>query len=408
MSGGKRDTRPAGVSDPAADLSAERATLSRSMRLLHTADWHLGRTFHGASLLDAQAIAVDHVVAVARSERPDAIVLAGDVYDRALPPREAVALFDEALTRMAECCPVVLISGNHDSPTRLGYGSGLLDRAGVHVRTDVRQIAEPITLADGLVYCIPYLEPDLVRHELGVEQRGHDVVLAAAAASIRADRGRRGAQAPLAVVAHAFVAGAATSDSERDLTVGGSESVPASAFEGLGYVALGHLHRPQTAGGCGRYAGSPLAFSFSEAGQHKSLALVEVSASGRHSAELHDFPVPRPLARLRGTLDELLTDARFAGHEDAWVQATLTDGVRPRDAMPRLRERFPYAAELAFDPEGATAVPGSGYGERITGIKDGDLLLRFVGDLRGTPATPPERDLLDRALAAGRGAEAGA
>src|SRR3954447_18269756 len=127
-------------------------------RFLHTADWHLGRPFHGESLLDAQAAAIDHVVEVARRERVDAVLLAGDLYDRALPPVDAVRLADEALSRLSEICPVVVISGNHDSAARLGFGSSLFDRAGVHVRTAVAGLASPIVLDGTCMYAIPYLE----------------------------------------------------------------------------------------------------------------------------------------------------------------------------------------------------------------------------------------------------------
>src|SRR3954447_19201435 len=146
-------------------------------RFLHTADWHLGRSFHGESLLDAQAAAIDHVVETARAARVGAGVLAGDVYDRALPPVGAVRLADEALRRLSETCLVVVISGNHDSAPRLGFGSGLLARAGLHVRTDLHRLAEPVVLDGAWIYGIPYLEPDLARAPLGCDGRGHGAVL---------------------------------------------------------------------------------------------------------------------------------------------------------------------------------------------------------------------------------------
>jgi DNA repair protein SbcD/Mre11 len=161
------------------------------MRFLHTADWHLGRPFHGESLLDVQAAAVDHVAAVAREHAVDAVLVAGDLYDRALPPVDAVRLADEALARLSEICPVVVISGNHDSATRLGFGSGLLARAGVHVRTDPRACGRPVVLGDACVYAIPYLEPDVTRAVLGCEERGHAAVLGAAMGAVRADLASR-------------------------------------------------------------------------------------------------------------------------------------------------------------------------------------------------------------------------
>jgi exonuclease SbcD len=377
------------------------------MRLLHTADWHLGRAFHGEELLSAQAAFADFVVEVAREQRVDAVSIAGDLYDRALPPVDAVRLASEALARLAEHAPVLAISGNHDSAARLGFGAELLARAGVHVCTDPAAVGRPIAVADGWVYPIPYLEPDLVREPLGVEERSHAAALAAAMARVRADVAARGAaSAPVAVMAHAFVAGAMPSESERDLAVGGASSVPASAFDGADYVALGHLHGPQVvAGGLGRYAGSPLAFSFSEAGQAKSVALVEVTTGAPPLVELLPCPIPRALATLRGTLDALLADPRHAGSEVAWVQATLTDPVRPADAMERLRRRFPHAVALLFDPQGARAVPGDSY-QRLRGLDDDELVQRFVADTRGRAADDDELALLRDALTARRVAEA--
>jgi len=373
------------------------------MRLLHTADWHLGRAFHGEDLLSAQAAFVDFLVAAAREAAVDGVLIAGDLYDRALPPVDAVRLASEALARLAEVAPVLAISGNHDSAARLGFGAELLASAGLHIHTDPRSIAAPIPLADGWVYAVPYLEPDLVREAMGIEERSHAAAMSAAMALVREDAARR--EGPVVVMAHAFVAGGMPSESERDLAVGGAANVPAFAFEGADYVALGHLHGPQAVGGgLGRYAGSPLAFSFSEAGQAKSVAVVDATAGALPLVELLPAPVPRVLASLRGTLDELLADPRLSEHEGAWVQATLTDPVRPADAMERLRKRFPHAVALAFDPQGARDLPGDSY-QRLRGLDDDELVQRFVSDTRGRDADDDELALLRDALTARRVAE---
>jgi exonuclease SbcD len=409
-------------------------------RFLHTADWHLGRAFHGEDLLREQAAFVDFVVEVARAQRVDGILLAGDVYDRALPPVDAVRLASEALSRLAEVAPVVVISGNHDSAARLGFGAELFARARVHVATDPAAVGTPVAVGGALVYPLPYLEPDLVREPLGVEERSHAAVLGAAMARVRADVAARragggaAASAPVVVMAHAFVSGAAGSESERDLAVGGAAHVPPGVFAGADYVALGHLHGPQlVGGGAGRYAGSPLAFSFGEATQRKSVAIVEVGggagangraasgggagalsgdaagtqpgAAGAARVELIAAPVPRALASLRGTLDELLADPRLRDRERDWVQATLTDPVRPSDAMERLRARFPHAVVLAFDPQGDAGAPGDSY-QRLRGLDDDELLRRFVADVRGSGAEDDELTLLRDALTARRVAEA--
>jgi exonuclease SbcD len=372
------------------------------MRILHTADWHLGRSFHGESLLDAQAAAVDHVVETARAERVGAVVIAGDLYDRALPPVDAVRLADDALRRLSEVCPVVVISGNHDSAPRLGFGSGLLARAGLHVRTDLAALAQPVVLDGAWIYGIPYLEPDLARTPLGCEGRGHGPVLEAAMDRVRADLARRPAGTRAVVVAHAFVAGAAPCDSERDLAVGGAATVSAATFAGADYVALGHLHGPQRIGSRARYSGSPVAFSFSEARHRKSLALVDLDSG---EAQLAEVPVTRGLAVLRGTLETLLTDPALVVHERDWVEATITDPARPADAMERLRRRFPGAVLLTFEPEGAAAADCGSYAERLRGLDDQQLLASFVRDVRGAEAGEEELILLRDALTAGRVAE---
>src|SRR5690242_2349885 len=205
------------------------------MRFLHTSDWHLGRSFHRVSLLDAQRAFLDHLVATARGVAVDAVLVAGDVYDRAVPPLAAVELYDEALHRLADLgTPTVMISGNHDSARRLGVGAGLMGRAGIHLRTDPATCHRPVVLADAhgdvAVYGLPYLEPALVRAEFAAERSDHTAVLRAAADRVRADLATRPSGTRGVVLAHAFVTGGAGCDSERDITAGGVASVPASLF----------------------------------------------------------------------------------------------------------------------------------------------------------------------------------
>lgn len=367
------------------------------MRLLHTADWHLGRSFHGEGLLAAQAAWADWLVELAATAAVDAVVVAGDLYDRALPPVDAVALADDALARLAAIAPVVVVAGNHDSATRLSFGSSLLARAGLHLRTDAARSGEPVLVGELALYPIPYLEPDAVRPTLGVEERGHAPVLAAAMRLVRSDLARRPDGTRSVVVAHAFVAGAHASESERDLALGGAACVPPSTFAGADYVALGHLHGPQRVGRNGRYAGSPLAFSFSEATHTKSVALVDL-AGLEPRVELVGCPVPRPLARVRGSLAALLADAEHEVAEEAWVEVTLTDAVRPADAMDRLRRRFPHAVALRFAPGGAAHDAGSSYAARLHGLSDLELATSFVEDVRGVGADADEEALLAEVL----------
>ncbi|MFD8940066.1 exonuclease SbcCD subunit D [Streptomyces sp. NPDC059578] len=380
------------------------------MRILHTSDWHLGRTFHRVDLLEAQAAFIAHLVDTVREHGVEAVVVSGDVYDRAVPPLAAVELYDEALHRLAEQgVPTVMISGNHDSARRLGVGAGLLSRAGVHLRTDPAAVGTPVLLPDThgdvAFYGLPYLEPGLVRDEFGVERARHDHVLGAAMDRVRADLAQRPAGTRSVVLAHAFVTGGHVSDSERDITVGGVASVPREVFDGVDYVALGHLHGCQTLSERVRYSGSPLAYSFSEVDHRKTLWLVDLDAAGAVRAERIDCPVPRPLARLRGSLADLLEDPRFAPHENAWVEATLTDAVRPDDPMARLLTRFPHTLSLVFAPDRADEDGGTTYGQRLSGRTDQEIAEDFVAHVRGAGPDAPERAVLRDAFDAVRTAD---
>ncbi|MFJ5848276.1 exonuclease SbcCD subunit D [Streptomyces sp. NPDC092903] len=370
------------------------------MKILHTSDWHLGRSFHRVSLLEAQAAYLDHLVAVVRDHEVDAVLVAGDVYDRAVPPLSAVQLFDDALHRLAEAgVPTVMISGNHDSARRLGVGAGLIGRAGIHLRTDPAHCATPVIIPDAhgdvAFYGLPYLEPALVKDEFQAERAGHEAVLSAAMDRVRADLATRPDSTRSVVLAHAFVAGGEPSDSERDITVGGVAAVPAGVFDGVDYVALGHLHGCQTVSERVRYSGSPLAYSFSESGHRKTMWLIELDGTGAVTAERIDCPVPRPLARITGRLDTLLDDPALERHEQSWVEATLTDPVRPAEPMARLAERFPHTLALAFEPERDPDDPRTSYAERLRGRDDQSIAEDFVAHVRGGYGIDePERTVL--------------
>ncbi|MYX77681.1 MULTISPECIES: exonuclease SbcCD subunit D [unclassified Streptomyces] len=374
------------------------------MRILHTSDWHLGRSFHRVPLLDAQAVFLDHLVETVARHEVDAVVVAGDVYDRAVPPLTAVRLFDDALHRLAAAgVPTVMISGNHDSARRLGVGAGLIARAGIHLRTDPADCATPVVLPDAhgdvAFYGLPYLEPALVRDTLGADRAGHEAVLTAAMDRVRADLATRPDGTRSVVLAHAFVAGGEPSDSERDITVGGVAAVPAGVFDGVDYVALGHLHGCQTVTDRVRYSGSPLAYSFSEHTHRKTMWLVDLGPAGEPAAERLDCPVPRPLARLRGRLASLLEDPALERHREAWVEATLTDPVRPDEPMARLTERFPHVLALVLDPERAPEDPRASYAQRLDGRDDHQIAEDFVAHVRGgSGASEQERTVLRAAF----------
>jgi exonuclease SbcD len=365
------------------------------VRILHTSDWHLGRSFHREGMLDHQAAFVDHLLAVIEAERVDLVVVAGDVYDRALPHVDAVRLADETFARLAASrAQVVLTSGNHDSAQRLGFGSRLIDAAGVFVRTDASRVATPVLLEDAhgpvAVYGLPYLDPQALHEPWRLPARSHEAAVAEAMRRVRADLATRPSRS--VVLAHAFVAGGVPSESERDISVGGVSLVASSLFDDISYTALGHLHGRAVLGPALRYSGSPLAYSFSESDHTKGCWLVDLGREGVESAEFVAAPVPRRLARITGDLDTLLTDPSLADVEDHWLQVTLTDPARPAHPMERLRGRFPHALVLAFAPaDGSTpALPAAA----PRGRRDHEVALDFVADLRGAPASDAESALL--------------
>jgi exonuclease SbcD len=378
------------------------------MRLLHTSDWHLGRSFHREGLLAAQSAYIDHLVEVVRSERVDAVLVSGDVYDRALPPVDAVELANDALQRLiATGTRVVISSGNHDSAQRLGFAADLIDAAGVHLRTDPGRLSRPVVIEDAHgpveVYAVPYLEPDLVRADLGVEERSHQAVLGAALDQVRDQVGRSGRRS--VAMAHAFVTGATASASERDISVGGVAGVGLDTFDGVTYTALGHLHGRHTLSESVRYSGSPLAYSFSEARHHKGSWLVDLDSEGLAEVQFVAAPVPRPLAVVRGTLDDLLSNPRWTDVETSWIQATLTDARRPRDSMERLRTRFPHCLVIAFEPESGPRGEVMPIRDRLVGRSDTAILQSFFVDSRGSAPDEDEAALLQEACDACRIAE---
>ena len=382
------------------------------MRLLHTSDWHLGRSFHGVGMLEAQRAFVDQLVAAVRRDGVDVVLIAGDVYDRALPGVDVVHLLDDALVRLtAAGAQVVLTSGNHDSAIRLGFASRLLERGGVHLRTRVEDLDQPLLLPLGTdsagaesllaIYGIPWLEPRLVAEQLGVETASHFDVTRAATALIQEDIARRSESAALhsVVLAHTFASGGISSDSERDLSIGGVGAVPLDLFDGFSYTALGHLHGRQQLSESVRYSGSPLAYSFSESTHQKGAWLLDVGVEGITAVSEILWEAPRTLAVLRGPLEDLLADPGHAWAEGAYCQITLTDAQRPARAMERLRTRFPDTLVLSFDPQGAEAATQATYSSRLAGAPD-DLAVccGFLEHVRGRSADEAEQAALAAAL----------
>lgn len=386
------------------------------MKLLHTADWHLGRVLHEVNLLPYQAAFIDHFVELVKAERPDGVLLAGDVFDRAVAPVEAMSLLDEALYRLAELTQVIIIPGNHDSASRLSFGSRLFTRR-VRVVCDVKQVGQPISLGQGReavhLYPIPYLEPDLARHWLApqVEEdgqpvllaRSHEAVVGEAMRRINADLNLR--QGTGIAIAHAFVAGSATSDSERSISVGGAEAVATTTLvtdtntgehTRLRYLACGHLHRPQTPFQDDdfqvRYSGSPLPMSFSEATDHKSTSVLEIS-NQKVNVTTVEVPSELKLRNVRGSLADLKSSVpQWAG--DAYVSVEITDPTRPPQLFNQVRQIFPRALVIRHTGTGDTAALETGQ-RTDTALRPQDQTEAFFTRALDRELTADERAIID-------------
>ncbi|HYA37076.1 MAG TPA: exonuclease SbcCD subunit D [Candidatus Methylomirabilis sp.] len=363
------------------------------MRIIHTADWHLGRIFYGVHLTQDQAYVLDQFIRLVREAKPEVVVIAGDVYDRAVPPPEAVSLLDETLSRLVIELKtrVVLIAGNHDSPERLGFGTRLLAQSGLHVagRLGLDPVWASPTDANGPVNicAIPYAEPALARERFGnPELFDHASAMRAAIAKARTSR-PRGARSVL--VAHALVVGGEESESERPLSVGGTGAVEPSVFDGFSFVALGHLHRPQRAAGNDRiyYSGSLLQYSFSEAAHSKSVNLVELDAAGRARVERIPLAPRRAVRCVTGTLEDLLR-APVGNEADDYLSVTLLDRGPVFDPVGRLRAKYPNVlelkrAELLARGNGAARVD-------YRTLSDREIFASFFQSVRGEPASEEE------------------
>lgn len=396
------------------------------MRLLHTSDWHIGRTFHGFSTLEALRGVLAELAVVVERERVDVVLVAGDVFDSTTPSAAAFELFEEAVLAIrATGAQVVMTSGNHDSAARLGHQAPFAAAGGVHVRTRADALDRPVALHDehGVVdvFGIPYLEPLLCRPFLGRPLLGgpfpgggatHAEVLGRAMDRVRTAVAARGNRS--VVLAHCFAATGVVPQAaggERDITTGGLDIVPATVFAGdetatIDYVALGHLHsRVRLAEGL-RYAGAPLHYSFGETSPQRGGWIVDLDAAGLADVRWIDLAVPRRLTTIRGTLADLLADPAHEPLRDDWIQAVLTDPARQQDAMAHLRTRFPNIARLEHRPDGVRTADARSYGERTAGRPDAELIAGFLEHVRaGAGPTDAESAVVAEVLASVGAAE---
>ena len=366
------------------------------MRFIHTADWHLGRIFHGVYLTEDQAHVLEQLVDLVKETRAEALLVSGDIYDRAVPPPEAINLLDEVISRLVLGLkiPVILIAGNHDSPSRLGFGSRLLAAQRLHVISLLSPDPEPIILEDRHgpihLYAFPYAEPAVARECLQAENlHDHQAAMRFCCELVR------GSQSPgirRILLAHAFVSGGEESESERPLSVGGAGCVEAGCFDGFHYVALGHLHRPQAIGsGQIHYAGSLLKYSFSEASHTKSVTLVEMDGAGIQKVERLPLTPRCDVRCIQGTIAEILGTEPDPEVRRDYLKVTLLDREPVLDAMGKLRLLYPNVLQIErphlFD---AGEIQGSGGDHRH--LSDVDLFRAFYHQVTGTELTPEQTE----------------
>jgi exonuclease SbcD len=320
------------------------------MKFIHTSDWHIGRQFHNVSLLEDQRHVLNQLIEHIEREAVDAVVIAGDIYDRSVPPAAAVELLDDVLNKICADLgvPVLLIPGNHDSAERLRFASRQLRQAGLHIIGELSQINEPVKIRGNSIevcfYGIPYNDPESVRNHFSVDVSTYDEAhryLVEQIISSKLD------DSPSILISHCFIDGWDESDSERPLSIGGADRINYEAFTAFDYVALGHLHSPQHKGELHiRYSGSILKYSFSEQNQRKGITLVEMAANGMKSATHLPLHPLRDMRILEGELNTLLEQGQVDPNNDDYLLVRLTDKHALLDPMGKLRQVYPNVLHI--------------------------------------------------------------
>ena len=370
------------------------------MKLIHLSDLHLGKRVGEVSMLEDQAYILDRVLDIVDGAGPDALLIAGDVYDKSVPSAEAVTLFDDFLCRLARRkLPVLVISGNHDSPERLAFGSRLMEWAGVHLSPVYDGNVKPITLTDehGPVdfWLLPFLKPAHLRRFYPEETiDSYTDAVGAAIAHMNIDPSRRNV-----LLCHQFVTGAATCESE-ELIVGGTDNVDAAVFDGFDYVALGHLHGPQNVGSSRiRYCGTPLKYSFSEASQYKSVTVAELGEKG--DLTLHTVPLtPRHDMRvIQGTFAQLTAEnSDAAGEREDYLHIILTDEEDVPEALGRLRLVYPNILKLSYDNTRTRTSQSVDRAQRVAQKSPLELFEELYETQNNQPMSQEQRDFAQRLI----------
>ncbi|MBQ5331995.1 MAG: exonuclease SbcCD subunit D [Oscillospiraceae bacterium] len=322
------------------------------MKFIHLSDLHLGIRVNEFSMMEDQKYILDRIIGIIDRERPDGIIIAGDIYDKSVPPAEAVAMFDDFISRIAErAIHTFIISGNHDSAERISFGSRIMDGSGIHFSPVYSGNVSPVIMEDEFgrvnVYMLPFLRPSAVRAFFPDDDtEGFSSAVETAVRHLEINTAERNI-----LITHQFVTGALRSDSE-DISVGGTDSVSADIFRDFDYVALGHIHSPQNIGSERiRYCGTPLKYSFSEAGHKKSVTVAELSEKGTLTVRTEELIPLRDMIELKGRYEELMSRSFYegTGYTDAYVHITLTDEEDIPDAVTKLRLVYRNMMKMDYD-----------------------------------------------------------
>ncbi len=371
-----------------------------NVKFLHLADLHLGKRLNGFSLTDDQAYILDELFNIAETEDCRAVFISGDVYDKGVPAVEAVTLFDSFLSRLANAgIKAFIISGNHDSAERVAFGSSLFNKSGIYIAPSYSGVLTPVSLSDGDVtydiYMLPFIKPVTLKRFFPDENiLSYTDAVRAALSKVKLSKKHINI-----LLAHQFVTGAVRSDSE-EISVGGSDNVDSSVFSGFDYVALGHIHRPQSAGGANiRYAGSPLKYSFSEADHKKTAAVIDFSPEKELKLKLIPLTPKRDLREIRGTYMELTDRKNYAGtNKDDYIHAILTDEEDVLDAAAKLRAVYPNLMKMEYDNKRTRA---SSFPIENTGVKSTppiDIFKKFFLLRNGSEMSEAQREITEKLI----------
>lgn len=369
------------------------------MRFFHLSDLHLGKRVNEFSMIEDQQYILARILSLAEEEKPDAVFIAGDVYDKSVPSAEAVQLFDDFLVQLsARTGHVFVISGNHDSPERIAFGGRLMDASGIHMSPVYTGEVSPVSLQDEWgevrVYMLPFVKPATVRRFFADEEIvSYTDAVRAAIGAMDVDPSKRNV-----LLTHQFVTGAERSESE-ELSVGGSDNVDASVFSAFDYVALGHIHKPQNAGERIRYCGTPLKYSFSEAGQQKSVTCVELGKKGDLNVRTLPLVPLRDLREVRGSYMQVTARENYAGtNTQDYLHVTLTDENDVPDALGKLRAVYPNLMKLDYDnarTRGAAQLTADTSVERKTPLT---LFSELYEKQNGAPLSAEQTEVLVRLI----------